>query len=239
MKEYKFNIKNSSKSMKTGGTDLLKLFYQDNENWSFAFENTVQLSRLKTFYDSKRYLEKFENENFTTQPSTQSPSDSPSKLSNKSSPQHCQVFLERSIFSSFNVFAQNSFEDGRLNQIEFDILEKYYRLFVNHSYKSLNNIDSMVALDSENMENYAGKNSGIPFRVIYIRADPEICFERLKKRDRQSEVTISLDYLSKIHSKYERWIDSLKENDQANLRIVNGNLTKDSVLAQIDTILNE
>lgn len=219
--------------MKTG-TDLLKLFYQENERWSFAFENMVQLSRLKTFHDSKKFIESF---------------DSSQNNELNKEVKH-RVFVERSIFSSFNVFALNSYEEKRLNQIEFDILDNYYKFFLKKSYKNVNNINSILNVTNQNSENEmklhtspsytnTSKSRGIPFQIIYIRTDPDVCYDRLKKRDRSSEVTISLDYLRNIHIKYEKWVDSLKENDQTNLKIINGNLSKEMVLAQVDEIINE
>lgn len=224
-------------NMKTG-TDLLKMFYQENEKWSFTFESTVQLSRLKTFYDSKNHLE---DDNQKNDPNAKQ-----------------KVFLERSIFSSYNVFALNSLEDNRLNPVEYDILGQYYKLFLNHSYKNLDNIHSIAKNprggedENENIENeinckQEGVNlkinqktgKGIPFNIVYIRTDPNICFERLKTRDRESEVTISLDYLKAIHDKYEKWIDDLKECNETNLKVINGNLSKELVLAQVDELINE
>jgi deoxyadenosine/deoxycytidine kinase len=218
--------------MKTG-TDLLKLFYQENERWSFAFENMVQLSRLKTFYDSKKFIESFDN--------------SQNNELNKEI-KH-RVFLERSIFSSFNVFALNSYEEKRLNQIEFDILDKYYKFFIKKSYKNVNNINSILNVNNQNCENElkfassplckTSKSKSIPFQIIYIRTDPDVCYERLKKRDRESEVTISLDYLRSIHLKYEKWVNGLKENNQTNIIIINGNLSKEMVLAQVDQLISD
>ena len=42
--------------------------------------------------------------------------------------------------------------------------------------------------------------------VIYIKCPPEVCSERIKKRSREGEDTIPLDYLEKIHEKHEEWL---------------------------------
>lgn len=89
------------------GVDLLKNFYEENEKWTFAFENLVQLSRLKSFYEAR---DRFQ----------QIAADQTSKKN---------VFIERSLLSSYNVFVVNSYEENRLNKIEFDILTEYYLLF--------------------------------------------------------------------------------------------------------------
>ena len=45
------------------------------------------------------------------------------------------------------------------------------------------------------------------FGVIYIQCPPEVCVERIKKRSREGEDTIPLDYLEKIHNKHEEWLN--------------------------------
>ena len=42
--------------------------------------------------------------------------------------------------------------------------------------------------------------------VVYIKAEPELCLERIKKRARDGEENISLDYLQKLHDKTRRLI---------------------------------
>jgi deoxyadenosine/deoxycytidine kinase len=41
---------------------------------------------------------------------------------------------------------------------------------------------------------------------IYLRTDPAICYERILKRKRSAELDISLDYLKRLHEKYEAWL---------------------------------
>lgn len=94
-------------NMRTG-EDLLKNFYEGNPGWTFPFENLVQLSRVKSFYEAHNRFE--------------------SSLSSTSSNKK-NVFIERSILSSYNVFILNSYEQNRLTKVEFDILTQYYALF--------------------------------------------------------------------------------------------------------------
>lgn len=42
-------------------------------------------------------------------------------------------------------------------------------------------------------------------KVIYLRCTPEKCFERTKKRQREEESEIPLEYLTMIHNKHEEW----------------------------------
>lgn len=44
---------------------------------------------------------------------------------------------------------------------------------------------------------------------IYLRTSPSVVYDRLKKRGRGEEKEISLDYLSALHTNYEKWISHL------------------------------
>ncbi len=51
---------------------------------------------------------------------------------------------------------------------------------------------------------------------IYMRTTPGTCMQRLQKRGRSEEKTISLDYLQQIHDRHEEWLnpkDGKKEED--------------------------
>ncbi|RNA43425.1 deoxycytidine kinase [Brachionus plicatilis] len=177
------------------GTDLLRLFYEEKDKWTFAFENFVLLSRLKSLYQVEKISQ---NELITSK--------------NQS------FFLERSILSSFNVFALNSFEENKLNQIEYDILNEFYNFY----YESI----------FRNQE----KNKNKLFKIIYIRTNPEICFERIRKRNRESENHITLDYLIKINDKYENWINRILTDKSFHVEIVDGNSSLECVILQIEQL---
>ncbi|CAF0717290.1 unnamed protein product [Brachionus calyciflorus] len=175
------------------GTDLLRLFYEEQTKWTFAFENLVQLSRMRSFYQVEKLKQKYQSES--------------------QNEEIMNFFVERSILSSYNVFTLNSFQENKLNQVEFDILTKFHDFFA----KKLNSVD----------------NSNEIFQIIYIKTSPEVCFQRLKKRNRQSENEISLDYLRNIQQKYENWINRLLEENNTRVQIIDGNSNQQNVISQI------
>jgi deoxyadenosine/deoxycytidine kinase len=109
--------------------DLLGLFYKETERWSFTFENFVQLCRLKSHYTTIHDMVQSADDNENLK------------------------FIERSLWSSYNVFTKNSFEENRLKDVEFEIIKTYFQVF---SEKLIEN----------------SKNKQLPFDIIYLRTNP-------------------------------------------------------------------
>ena len=82
--------------------------------------------------------------------------------------------IERSPFESRHVFASALIKDKQMNQAE----TKLY----NVAYEQL---------------------SWQPDILFYLRADPEVCMQRIKKRSRNCELSVSLDYIKSLHEEYE------------------------------------
>jgi deoxyadenosine/deoxycytidine kinase len=170
--------------------DLLTSFYKETERWSFTFENFVQLCRLKNHYTTINDVIHCIDENASMK------------------------FIERSLWSSFNVFAKNSFEENRLRNFEYDILKAYYDIFSEKIIET-------------------SKNKLLPFDIIYLRTNPDVCYQRLNLRLRPEDHHISPDYLIKIHMKYEAWIDHVVKNKLATVHIIDGTGCREETLKQI------
>ena len=46
----------------------------------------------------------------------------------------------------------------------------------------------------------------IPDGFIYLRATPDICMGRMKRRSRQEELGVDVEYLQGLHQKHEDWL---------------------------------
>lgn len=96
-------------------------------------------------------------------------------------------FSERSIWTDKNIFSKNCYEMGLMNTVEKSTYDFWF-------------------------EWLESKIKRMPDGIIYLRACPDVCLDRMKKRDRLEENTVSLDYLTKIHEKHEIWLNNTKYN---------------------------
>ncbi|XP_048369286.1 deoxyguanosine kinase, mitochondrial isoform X2 [Sphaerodactylus townsendi] len=95
-----------------------------------------------------------------------------------------QIF-ERSVYSDRYVFAKNLFEIGHLAEIEWIIYQDWHTFL-------LQEFGDRVALHG----------------FLYLRAPPEVCLERLRRRARPEEKEIQLCYLEQLHSQHENWLQT-------------------------------
>jgi deoxyguanosine kinase len=90
------------------------------------------------------------------------------------------IIIERSIYSGHYVFARNSYESGFLNNLEWHLYNQFF--------------------------NFLTSRCTIPQGFIYLQTSPEIAYERIKKRNRSSEISISLDYLHQLNHQHEKFL---------------------------------
>lgn len=89
--------------------------------------------------------------------------------------------VERSIYSGYHCFAHNSFEQGYLNQLEWNIYNSWFNFST-------------------------AKRCLAPTGFIYLQADPKISYQRTVERQREAENSISFEYLQQIHDKHEAFL---------------------------------
>lgn len=94
------------------------------------------------------------------------------------------IISERCVQTDKHVFAQMLYDDGMIDHDEFQIYLKWFDAF----------LDDI-------------KLGGI----IYVRAEPSVCDDRVKIRAREGE-TIALEYLTKCHNYHEQWLNNILIN---------------------------
>ena len=123
------------------------------------------------------------------------------------------IISERCVGTDKNVFSKMLYDKGCIEEDEFTIYKKWYDEFI----------------------------SDVPVgAIVYIKASPETCLERVNIRAREGE-NIPLEYLKECNKYHDEWIDGenipklvinadidLKKNPEENL----------GILKQIDTFIN-
>lgn len=89
--------------------------------------------------------------------------------------------LERSIYSTRYVFVENSYQSGSLAGLEHAVLDEMFC----HILKT-----RKVEVDL----------------IVYLRASPEVCYERLRRRNRKEENTVPYDFIKRLHDLHEDWL---------------------------------
>ena len=184
------------KKLKDLGLDVI---FEPVDEWA-SIKNDNGKNLLEEFYnDQKRYAYTFQSIAFRTRVKNIQNSDTNS-------------VVERSIFTDRNVFAKTCYENGMMNEIEWNDYTLWFDWLV---------------------ETFDIKPKG----YIYLRASPDISYDRIKKRNRSGEETIPFDYLKELHNKHEKWL-----LDEPNVLIldVNDDFEKDSgkLNDMIEKVLN-
>lgn len=99
---------------------------------------------------------------------------------------HDTYILERSVFSDRYCFAKNCFELGVMGPLEWRLYQEWFAWLIESQYY-------------------------MPNGFIYLQTDPEICYQRMVKRNRHEESAVSLQYLTMLHQKHEDWLIHKKD----------------------------
>jgi len=76
---------------------------------------------------------------------------------------------------------------------------------VNHSSGNMSDVE--YAIYRRAMGHFCSKNDNLPDGVVYLRASPETCRERIVSRDRMEEKggdSIPVEYLRKLHDQHDK-----------------------------------
>lgn len=61
----------------------------------------------------------------------------------------------------------------------------------------------------------------VPDGFIYLRAQPDTCMDRMRKRSRNEETGVGMDYLQDLHGRHEMWLNNeLSRGDEVNYKQV-------------------
>jgi deoxyguanosine kinase len=103
------------------------------------------------------------------------------------------IFTERSLYTDKYVFAKMLYDQGKIEDVCYNIYQNWFDEFAK---------DFPVN------------------KTIYVKTDPEICYDRIHKRARHGEEVIPLNYLSECHNYHGNFLDNKKSDKQL---LLNGN----------------
>jgi deoxyadenosine/deoxycytidine kinase len=90
------------------------------------------------------------------------------------------IITERSLNTDRYVFAKMLYDDKKIDEIQYQIYLKWFEDFLEEIPK---------------------------IEIIYIRTSPHVAHERVKKRAREGESIIELEYLEYCHKYHENWLN--------------------------------
>lgn len=156
----------------------IKVIYEPVDDW-LAYKDNDDVSIFEMFYNNKkRYA-------FTFQiMALQTRFENLVRIcEEKKNDDNVVVVCERSIFTDYNVFAKTTNKEGDMSDVELQIYKKCHEF--------------MTKLCNISIDKY-----------IYLKASPEVCMERIKKRDREGEENITIDYLRLLDECHDKWLSS-------------------------------
>ncbi|XP_023711144.1 thymidine kinase 2, mitochondrial isoform X7 [Cryptotermes secundus] len=63
--------------------------------------------------------------------------------------------------------------------------------------------------------------------IVYLRCSPELCYERIQRRKRPEESSMSLGYLQELHESHEHWL--LRSKTRAPVLVIDANRDEDQM----------
>lgn len=162
------------------GNTMLKKFYADQEKYSFAFQMMAYISRLKILRDTIQEI-KEKNSVFIENRFHQILNHD--KYDKEFKLPLYIIMTERSLYTDKHVFAKMLHDQGKIEDVCYQIYLNWFEEFT--------------------------KDFPINYSV-YVKTEPEKCYERIHKRARDGEEVIPLAYLSDCHNYHEEFLDENK-----------------------------
>jgi deoxyadenosine/deoxycytidine kinase len=122
------------------------------------------------------------------------------------------IFLDRSLGTDKHVFEKMLYDSNNISEIEHKMYNIWFDFYEKHVRSQTDNI------------------------IIYLRAMPQTCLNRIQKRNRNEEKTITLEYLEKLHKYHDDW---LLNNNTKNVVIIDYETEFENDINFINTIIDK
>lgn len=137
-------------------SNIIEKFYKDQKKYAFSFQMMAYISRLVSI---KRAVERNQGKD-------------------------CIIICERSVWTDRFVFAKMLYDEGNIEEVNFQIYLRWFDEFIKDYPLS---------------------------GIIYVTTPPDICEQRIKSRNRAGE-TIPLEYLVRCHDYHIDWLLGTKKD---------------------------
>ena len=145
------------------------------DDWNSIVDKKGETMLSKFYADSKKYAFPFQMMAYISRLAS---------LRNALKTGYDIIITERCVQTDKMVFAQMLYDDGKMEDVEYAIYNKWFNEFI----------------------------SDIPeIFTIYLNTDPEVAKCRVDKRARDGE-TIPIEYLTACHEYHERWLSNTPDN---------------------------
>lgn len=164
---------------------------------------------LEAFYDDQAEMAfTFQIYALETRDSSLSKALEEAKQRSKSLGKKVVVIIERTILDDYHIFAKMLYSAGKITDFEMKVYERWFTRF-----------SKKFALE----------------KSIYVKVEPEVCYERVILRNRNGEEGIPLEYLKSCHRQHEAFYSDVlinhdcltvstkvdKESDEYNVNVGN------------------
>ena len=153
------------------GNTMLKKFYANQEKYSFAFQIMAYISRLKILRQTIKDI--INNNEF-----------------------QYIIITERSLYTDKHVFAKMLYDQGKIEDVCYQIYLNLFTEFIN---------DFPISY------------------FVYVNTNSDKCYQRIHKRARDGEEVSPLTYLTDCHNYHEEFLDDNTGIKSIKL-ILNGNV---------------
>jgi deoxyadenosine/deoxycytidine kinase len=182
-----FSIEGNIGSGKSTFVNILKDYYKDNDNILFMQEPVNDWLEFKD-KDGETIITKFySNQNkyafsFQMMAYISRVSKLKKLVNSVKNNKNAIIICERCVLTDRNVFAKMLYDDNKIEEINYQIYNAWFDEFI----------------------------EDIPVEgLVYIKADPEVSYNRVKHRNREGE-DIPLEYLRNCNKYHNNWLDNEK-----------------------------
>ena len=167
-----------SKIKDENGTTILEKFYADQDKYSFSFQMMAYISRLKLLKDTFQQV-KESQEKLIKNRNQQMLINYDEQENYFELPKYV-IITERSLFTDKMVFAKMLYDSGKIEHVNYQIYLNWFNTFAEEFPVN---------------------------KIVYVRADPETCHQRIATRHRDGEDNIPINYLKSCNEYHDNMLD--------------------------------